>query len=293
MRYYLNQLLFWLKVSRPGLWFPVYWLYFLPLGGQAFWVEGTFWLGLAFCSFPLNFIVYAWNDIVDYETDQLNPRKDSFLFGAQGSKEQLAELPKGMILTAILTLPIFIYLEGWEMLFLFAGLGFVLALYNHPSKGWRSIPPLELVCQFGYLLVVPFSVLVNDTADIPYLTYFYLLMFAIQSQLMGEVMDIEPDRKAGRATTATVLGMKGTKILIIGIVLMEVLLLALVYQDLIFAMLLGLGLLWLLLDLFVIFRTKKYTLFQMQLFGIGSNAIAFVSMAYVWWSGCLLEVKAF
>lgn len=286
----MKALLFWLKVSRPGLWFPVYWLYLLPLSTMPFWEKWEFWLGLAFCSFPLNFIIYAWNDIVDYETDQLNPRKDSFLFGAQGTRAQLAHLPKGIIGTALLTLPVFIYLEGFLMLALFAALAFVLWMYNHPKKGLRGIPPLELVCQFGYLLVVPFSMMVNDVGDIPWITYLYLLLFAIQSQLMGEVMDIEPDRKAGRATTATVLDVKGTKLLIIGIVLTEVLLLVFVYQDLVFAGMLGVGLLWLFLDLFLIFRSNQYSLFQMQLFGFGSNAVAFASMAYVWWSGCLLEV---
>ena len=87
---------FYLKVSRPGLWFPTIWLYMLPFGGHQFWVEPMFWLGLLYVTFPLNFLIYGWNDIVDYETDQVNPRKDSFLFGAKGTKAQLAELPKAI-----------------------------------------------------------------------------------------------------------------------------------------------------------------------------------------------------
>jgi len=63
------------------------------------------------------------------------------------------------------------------------------------------MPGLDLAAQFGYLLVVPFSIMVNDLADLRWLTYFYLLLFAVQSQLIGEVMDITPDRQAGRTTT--------------------------------------------------------------------------------------------
>jgi len=65
----MKQLLFYLKVSRPGLWFPTIWLYMLPFGGHQFWVEPMFWLGLLYVTFPLNFLIYGWNDIVDYETE--------------------------------------------------------------------------------------------------------------------------------------------------------------------------------------------------------------------------------
>jgi hypothetical protein len=86
--------LFWLKVSRPGLWFQTLWLYTLPTARlPEILSSGTFWLGLIYVTFPLNFLVYGWNDIVDYENDRENPRKDSFLFGARGSREQLARLP--------------------------------------------------------------------------------------------------------------------------------------------------------------------------------------------------------
>jgi len=279
---------FYLKVSRPGLWFPTIWLYILPFGGQQFWTEPMFWLGLLYVTFPLNFLIYGWNDIVDYETDQLNPRKDSYLFGAKGTKTQLAELPKVIARVQLVFCLLFIIIEGWQMLALFAILGAILVAYNFPKHGLRNMPGLDLAAQFGYLLVVPFSIMVNDLADLRYLTYFYLLLFAIQSQLIGEVMDITPDRKAGRTTTATTLGMRGTKMLIILIVAIETTLLFFIYRDYVFGGMLGVGLIWLILDLFVIYKTKRYTVEQMQLFGVGSNVVALVSMAYVWWSGCLL-----
>ncbi len=284
----LQHIKFYLKISRPGLWFPTIWLYMLPFGGQQFWVEPLFWLGLLYVTFPLNFLIYGWNDIVDYETDQLNPRKDSFLFGAKGTKEQLAQLPQAITKVQLFFCLIFIALEGWEMVTLFAVLGGILVAYNFPQKGLRNIPGLDLAAQFGYLMVVPFSIMVNDLMDLRWLTYFYLLLFAVQSQLIGEVMDITPDRKAGRTTTATTLGMRATKVLIIIIVATETTLLFFAYGDYIFGSMLGLGLIWLVLDLTLIYKTKRYTLEQMQLFGVGSNVIALVSMAYVWWSGCLL-----
>ncbi len=285
----LQQLLFWLKVSRPGLWFATGWLYLLPTSQMDIWHSTSFWIGFAYTTFPLNFLVYGWNDMVDQKTDALNPRKDSYWFGARGTATQLKNLWKPIAVVHLVCMSYFIWLCGIWMAVLFAGLLLVNLLYNLPERGLRAHPPFELLCQIGYLLIVPFSILVNQTGELPIPTYSYLFLFAIQSHLMGEVMDIEPDRQADRKTTAVLIGMKKTKLLIMAIVVAEILLLVLYFDEYIFAAMLGLGLLWLILDLFIIFKTKRYTIKQMELFGFGSNAVAMMSMAYVWYTGCLVH----
>ncbi len=281
---------FWLKVSRPGLWFATIWLYLMPTSGLAILDSNNFWLGLFYVTFPLNFMIYGWNDINDFEIDQHNPRKDSFWFGAKGTKQQLASLWKAILFVQIICLPVFIWIIGLKMVYLYLGLLFINYIYNHPKHGLSSKPPLEMLCQIGYLLVVPFSVWLNETDLLPWQTYFYLLLFAFQSHLIGEVMDIEPDKKSGRRTTATVIGMKKTKLLIILILAIEVGLLFYVFHEFIFGGILAIGLLWLIIDLVIIFKTKVYTLQQMKLFGLLSNIIAIITMAYVWYSGCLLSI---
>lgn len=286
----MKYLSFWLKSSRPGLWFATLWLYLLPTSQMnEIWTTVPFWLGIWYVTFPLNLLVYGWNDIVDAQADKFNPRKDNFLFGALGSKEELSRLPFVIVLVQLSTLPFIIYYSGFKFLYLFAAFLLINWLYNLPERGLRSRPPLELLCQIGYLLVVPISVLLNGTDQLPLWSYAYLILFAWQSHLIGEVMDIEPDRKAGKTTTAVLLGMKKTKLLIIGLVALEVLLLVIVFDDYLFAGILGLGLIWLLLDLLVIYKTKSYTLGEMKLFGVMSNVVAAISMGYVWWSGCLLS----
>jgi len=280
-----------LKTSRPGLWFATVWLYLLPTGqmDQIFqsWI---FWFGLFYVTFPLNLMVYGWNDAVDAKTDAVNPRKDSFWFGALGSPQQLQVLWKYIAWVQLITYPVLVYFGGWNVLLIFFGFLIINGLYNLPKHGLRSRPPLELLCQIGYLLIAPLSIYINQTENLPHLTYLYLFLFAMQSHLMGEVMDIEPDRKAGRKTTATLIGMHNTKLLIIGIVAVEVLLLVVAYDEYIFAAMLGLGLLWLILDLFIIYKTKTYTIKQMKLFAFLSNITALVSMLYVWYSACLLQI---
>ena len=81
-----------LKASRPGLWFVTLWLYLMPLAGSIDLHSPRFWAGLLAVTFPLNLVVYGWNDLVDRETDRANARKDSWLFGARGTDAQLDAL---------------------------------------------------------------------------------------------------------------------------------------------------------------------------------------------------------
>lgn len=289
-RILINKALFYLKVSRPGLWFATIWLYLLPTSGQEELLSTFgFWFGLFYVCFPLCFMVYGWNDVVDFETDKLNPRKDSFWFGARGSKEQLDTLWKPILMVQLITVPIMVYLGGWEMLLVFGLFFLINGLYNKRENGLRSRPPLELLCQIGYLLIVPMSIFINNTGSMPWQSYLYLFLFSMQSHLMGEVMDIVPDKAANRRTTATILGAVKTKGIIIGLVLVEIAILAISFHAYIFAAILGFGLFWLLLDVFLIFRNKEYTTGQMQFFALSSNLIGLASIIYVWWSGCLLE----
>src|SRR5216683_3819910 len=87
-----SYLVFMLQVSRPGLWSTTILFYLMPLGHADILRSGKLWLGLFFVLFPLGFLLYGVNDIVDAETDALNPRKGTFMFGSRGAREQLAAL---------------------------------------------------------------------------------------------------------------------------------------------------------------------------------------------------------
>lgn len=292
----LGTVRFWLQVSRPGLWFPTLWLYLLPLGSPAGtttgagppWHHPAFWVGLVYCSFPLNFLVYGWNDRVDRGTDRLNPRKGNWLFGARGDDAALDRLPRALAGVTLASFAALAWLDGPRQLLLGLGIAAVCWAYNREPGGWRGRPPLELLCQVGYLLVVPLSAWLNGVPLPPLATWLYLALFTAQSQLMGEVMDIGPDRQAGRATTATRLGTRRTKLLIIAVVAAETALAFAVFGDALFGGALAAFLAWLVLDVSVVFRARPYTLAQMKALGVVSNLMAVASMVYVWQTGCLL-----
>ena len=91
----------------------------------------------------------------------------------------------------------------------------------------------------------------------------------------------------GRSTTATALGVRRTKWLIIAVVGSEVALLAGPLGDPPFAAALGLFWLWLWLDQLVLFREGAYSVGLMKLFGVLSNLCAVCSMGWIWWRGGL------
>lgn len=284
-------LLFWLKTSRPGLYFQWLWLYLLPLAGSDVLDSATFWWGFLFTTLPLSLLVYGWNDLADAELDRRNPRKDSFLFGARGTAWERRGLPWAIV---VINLPFFVWLiyrSGAEMLLVLAGVLAVNAAYNHPRWGLRGQPPFELLNELGVLLLVHLSVLLNGVPQLPWQTYLYLYLFTVHAHLVGEVMDLEPDRLGGRRTTALILGLRRTKMLIVALVGIECALLVWVFGDLVLAALLGLGLVWLLADFLVIFKDRAYTVPEMRLFGIAMNFVGYGTILWALYAGTLNQTR--
>lgn len=279
-----------LKISRPGLWFPTIWIYLVPFSFEdRFWENTIFWLGLVFVCFPLNFMVYGLNDYNDFAADKFNKRKGNYLFGAKSSVEQLASLPKKITLVILPFIIGFSIISGYKMLLLLIFIILVNILYNFKPFRIKERPPFEILIQVGYVLTAFFSVLLNDLPALPWQTVLYLSFFAFQAHIAGEIMDIEPDLKAAKKTTATLLGRKKTKLLMLLMLMVEVYILYFWFQDIVLAGFLGIFAVWLLIDVFVIFKERPYSLFQMKLFGYAINISALLSMIWILYSGKLLS----
>ena len=162
-------------------------------------------------------------------------------------------------------------------------------IYNFKPLRIKEKPPFEILIQVGYVFVVFFSIELNQLQMIPWETILYLSLFAFQAHIAGEIMDIEPDKASGKRTTATIIGRRNSKLLMLGLLLLETYLLAFWFQDLVLAGFLGVFSLWMILDMFLIFRNRPYSLYQMKLFGIAMNLVALCSMVWIIISGKLLE----
>jgi 4-hydroxybenzoate polyprenyltransferase len=286
-----SDLTFILQSSRPGLWITTIWFYMLPLGHRHVFSSGAFWLGVAYVCFPLGLLLYGWNDYVDFETDQLNPRKGSFLFGARGSMDQLRKLPAIIVAIQAPFMIAFCYLRGWHMLLWFAGTVATAAIYNWPRYGFKARPPLEIANQAGYLLVFLLSSWLNRAPQLSWAAMAFGAMFAMHSHVFGEIMDLEPDRDTSRSTTAVVLGRVRAKLLISAFLAAESALVFFFFHDAIMSAFLLASCIWFLVDATVFWRGKPYSPAQMRFAMVAWNAIALGSMPWIWWQASLTALR--
>jgi 4-hydroxybenzoate polyprenyltransferase len=284
-------MVFLLQVSRPGLWSTTALFYLMPLGHADFLHSRTLWLGLIYVLFPLGFLLYGVNDIVDAEADRLNPRKGTFLFGSLGKTEQLAALRWKIAAVQIPFLIIFFFLVGPRILAWFGVLLIAVGIYNAPRFGWKSHPPFDVLIQASYLLVFVLSSWLNGALQLPWQTFVFGAMFAMHSHIFGEVMDIEPDRLSGRRTTATLLGAERSKLLIAVFLCVETVLVYYFFRDLVVTGFLGFGAAWFVLDALLIWKNRPYSPPSMRLFMWGWNVAAIAGMFWNWSNGSLTHVN--
>jgi 4-hydroxybenzoate polyprenyltransferase len=263
----------------------------MPLGHANFLHSGTLWLGLFYVLFPLGFLLYGVNDIVDAEADRLNPRKGTFLFGSLGAAKQLAALRWKIAVVQIPFLIIFFFLIGPRILAWFGVLLIAVGIYNAPRFGWKSHPPFDVLIQASYLLVFVLSSWLNGASQLPWQTFVFGAMFAMHSHIFGEVMDIEPDRLSGRRTTATVLDVERSKLLIAAFLGVEALQVYIFFADLVITGFLGFGAAWFVLDALAIWKNRSYSPTAMRLFMWGWNAAAFAGMFWNWSTSSLTHVS--
>jgi len=271
--------------GRPGFWLTSIWFYLLPCGGKWVFREPLFWLGVLYVSLPLGLVIYGVNDLADRVTDRANPRKGTFLFGARGDENELRRLPAAIVLVQLPFLIIFLLALGPKILWWFLVLLALVAIYNWPRWGFKNRPFLDMLNQAGYLLVF---VLSSWLAGIPQLSppsFLFGLLFAMHSHLLGQIMDIDPDKIAGRRTTAVVLGMIPSKLLLALLLLAEAAIMHFALHQLPVTLILLTGTAYFLLDALLIWRNQPYSSKMMRIYLLGWNAIALVTIPIVWASG--------
>jgi 4-hydroxybenzoate polyprenyltransferase len=282
LRQAIEELRFVVKVSRPGFWLTSIWFYLLPLGGKNVFDSAWFWIGVLYVTLPLGLLIYGWNDAVDFEADRLNPRKDTFLFGARPTATQIAGLPWRIALVQAPFILLFTRLLGWRAPAWFAALAAATALYNWPRIGFKGRVGFDMLNQLGYLLVFTLSSWLNGAPEAPWFTFVFGGLFAMHSHLFGEIMDYGPDLRVGRRTTAVALGVRNSKILMTALLACESALLFVSARDILLAAFLAGGAIWFSLDGAFLWRDRPYSPRQMRFFLLGWNAAALLSLPWVW-----------
>lgn len=253
--------------------------------------SGKLCLGLFFVLFPLGLLLYGANDIVDAETDLLNPRKGTFLFGSRGAREQLAALKWQIAVVQLPFLAAFYFLIGPRILWWYAALLLAVGLYNAPRFGWKGRSPFDVLIQASYLLVFVLSSWLNNAPQLPWQTFLFGALFAMHSHVFGEVMDIEPDRLSGRQTTATHIGRVPAKLLIASFLCVEAALVYFYFHDLIIAGFLAIGMFWFVFDAASVWKNRPYSPMEMRLFLLGWNLASLLGIFWNWKQGTLTHLN--
>jgi len=285
-----SELVFLTQVSRPGLWSTTALFYLMALGHGNFIRSWTFWVGLFYVLVPLGLVLYGVNDIVDADADRFNPRKGTFLFGSRGAAKQLAALRWQIALAQIPFVALFFVVIGPLILLWLAALALAVTLYNSPRVGWKGRPPFDVLIQASYLLVFVLSSWLNRVPQLPWPTFVFGAMFAMHSHVFGEVMDIAPDQRSGRRTTATQIGAVRAKVLIAAFLCVESVLVHHFFRDPVIAVFLAAGAVWFVLDTTLLWKDRAYTQSQMRLFMWAWNAAALLGMYWNWLTASLTNI---
>ena len=282
-----EEIAFLVKAARPGFWLTSIWFYLVPVGGRQVLDQVEFWLGLLYVSFPLGLLIYGWNDVVDFDVDRFNPRKGTYLFGARGTPERLAGLPWRMALVQAPFAILFTLLLGPKALAWFAALIVATAAYNCPPFAFKGRPGLDVLNQAGYLLVFVLASWLNHVSQVPWFTFLFGAMFAMHSHLFGEIMDLEPDRRAGRRTLAGVLRARPAKWLLVAFLAAEAVLIWTSARDPWLAAFLAASAAWFTVDVLLLWGDRPYSPAEMRFLFLAWNAVALASMPWLWHAASL------
>jgi len=127
----------------------------------------------------------------------------------------------------------------------------------------------------------------SHVSQVPWFTFLFGAMFAMHSHLFGEIMDLEPDRRAGRRTLAGVLHARPAKWLLIAFLAVEAVLIWTCARDPWLAAFLVGSAGWFVLDVMLVWRDRPYSPGEMRLLFLAWNAVALASMPWMWHAASL------
>lgn len=201
-----------LLASRPLSWintaFGFAAAYLLTTGR----VDAALVIGTLFFLVPYNLTMYGINDVFDYASDLANPRKG----GAEGAVLSPARHRLVMAWSLLLPVPFLVILvalgDPLSWLVLAVSL-FAVVAYSVPTLRFKEIPFLDsITSSVHFVSPAVYGLVLAGATPTPALVMLLLAFFAwgVASHAFGAVQDVLPDREAGIASIATVLGARRT-----------------------------------------------------------------------------------
>jgi 4-hydroxybenzoate polyprenyltransferase len=191
-------------ISRPR-----FWLYLLGptiIGFTLSFQDNFVMLALLiiYFTFPANLLIYGVNDLADFETDALNPKKDGFEHRL--AKSDQAWLITWIILTNLPFLLVFLFLMNGAALVALAIFLFTGIFYSLKPIRAKAIPFLDGFFNVLYAMPAMIAFLVGEYTVVNFYWILLAMLWCVGMHAFSAIPDIKADKKAGVATVATVLG---------------------------------------------------------------------------------------
>jgi lycopene elongase/hydratase (dihydrobisanhydrobacterioruberin-forming) len=200
-----------IKISRPRFWLYLFGPYIVGLAAAAsspseFSRLDSILFGLYFL-LPANLLVYGINDIFDFETDRLNPKKVEYEMLVRPETHRYLA---GWILALNLPFMITAYFLAFSALVPLSILVVLSILYSAPPVRAKAIPIVDSLFNVLYVFPAAFAYQML-TGEFPSASVIAAGgLWAAAMHAYSAVPDIEADRAASLHTIATLLGRTGT-----------------------------------------------------------------------------------
>lgn len=200
-----------LTVSRPISWFNTA----VGCAAGAFVAgrstrEGRNLLAILYFTLPYNLALYGINDICDYPSDRLNPRKNSVEGGLLPPETHRPMLAWIAALNAPI-LPILAALGDRRANGVLAALLATTVAYSAPPLRLKEVPGLDsFISATHYVTPFVYGLALNRAASYPRREIAAFVVWCMASQAFGAIQDVEFDRAGGFASIATALGARRT-----------------------------------------------------------------------------------
>lgn len=199
-----------LKISRPHFW--LYELGTFAIGVLiGFGLETNIYMVLFYGLYfllPANILIYGINDIFDYETDKLNPKKVEYEELVTPDKHRKLYL---WIIFSNLPFLIGLFFLPFKAILFFILFLFFAVFYSAKPIRAKSKPFLDSFMSAGhYVATGVFAFYLTGGQNLSYWGVLAGILWAMAMHAYSAVPDIASDKGAGIATVATFLGRNKT-----------------------------------------------------------------------------------
>jgi 4-hydroxybenzoate polyprenyltransferase len=206
------------RASRPISWINTAFPFaagYLMVEGR---VDGLLIVGTLFFLVPYNLLMYGVNDVFDYESDLLNPRKGGIEGDVVRDRDQARKVHRGIIAASVLTVaPMMwwlIVVGTPQSAIALVVVVFAVVAYSAPVLRFKERPFLDSftsAVHFAGPLVYAFVLTGTGlTGRGVWPIWVAFLAWGMASHAFGAVQDVRADREGGIASIGTVMGARVT-----------------------------------------------------------------------------------